>query len=138
MRILGAFCVLSALTVASFEAKAQDFTSVKVNLPYTVTVWEQQLQPGEYTIRPIDEASGIFAVYKDGIDFETLVHAIPAEKLDPATRSELVLRSDGQEYSLDQMWIAGLNRGFQFLSPESARSRQREKRISEISAIVVR
>ncbi len=129
MRAVRTLFVLSALTVASFQAKAQAFTGINVHLPYTIMAGEHRLLPGEYTIRPISGSQNLFAVYKDGgMTFETFVQAIPAEKLDPAKKTELVLRSDGREYVLDEMWVEGSGAGYQFLSPAWVKSGERERR----------
>lgn len=133
MRTVRALFVLSVLTVASFQAKAQAFSAIDVHLPYSILAGEHRLSPGEYVIRPLPGVRNVFAVYKDGgMVFETLVQAMPAEKLDPAPKTELVLRSDGREYVLDAMWIEGMGAGYQFMRPESVKSRERERRMTEV------
>jgi hypothetical protein len=137
MRIVRAFFVLSALAVAALEANAASFNAVNVNLPYTVTAGEQVLAPGDYVIKPVSGRSDIFAVYKDGgMQFETFVWAVGAQKGLPATKTELVLHGDGNEYVMDQLWIEGDNRGFQFLNPAS--NKLSEQHISELTAGLVR
>jgi hypothetical protein len=132
MRILRSFFVFSALVAASFQAKAQGFNAIDVNIPYTIVAGQQQLSPGEYLIRPMSGTPNLFAVYKDGgMAFATFVWAVPEEKPDRAPKSEIVLRSDGHEYVLDQLWVEGMERGYQFLSPESAKARH-ERRVTVI------
>jgi hypothetical protein len=128
MRTLRVLFILPLLAVASFQAKATDFSAVAVHLPYTVMAGNRQLTPGDYLFQPISQTGDIFAIYKDGTAFETFVSAIPAERIVPASQTELVLRSDGRDYVLDQMWIGSEARGFEFLSPRSVQSRERERR----------
>jgi hypothetical protein len=132
MRTLRVLFVLPLLAVASFQAKAEDFTAVTVHLPYTVMAGDQQLTPGDYLIQPVSGRADIFAIYKDGTAFETFVSAVHTERTTPAPKTELVLRGDGHDYVLDQMWIGGEGRGFEFLSPQSAKSRAHERRITVI------
>jgi hypothetical protein len=127
------FVLLSVLTVASFQAKAQSFPALDVHIPYTVMAGQQLLSPGDYRIQPVSGDPNLFALYKDGgMAFETFLRAVPEEKLDPAQKSEIVLRSDGPEYVLDQMWVEGMERGYQFVTPQSFKSRQHERRVTVV------
>ena len=135
MRIVRLLCVFSVLTVACFQMKAQSFTAVDVHLPYTVMVGTQQLSPDDYTIKPISEMPNMFAVYKDGGRvFEMILPAVPIESSSPARSTDLVLRGNGDEFVMDQMWIEGLDTGYQFLTHESAESREGERRVAVIPA----
>ncbi len=137
MRIVRAFFVLSALTVAALEANAASFNAVNVNLPYTVMAGEQRLQPGDYVIKPVSGRSDIFALYTDGgMKFATFVQAVGAEKGVPAKTTEIVLHGDGNEFVMDQLWIEGDSRGFQFLNPAS--NKLSEQHTSEVTASLVR
>ena len=54
---------------------------VKVSLPYTVTIGDRTLQPGEYHIRELSGAAKTFVllIYSDdGMKFETTALTIPA------------------------------------------------------------
>ncbi|HML16872.1 MAG TPA: hypothetical protein VK419_07590 [Bryobacteraceae bacterium] len=118
---------MAVMAVAFLPIKAQSFSAVYVHLPYTVMFGTRQLSPGDYTLRPLHGAPGFFTVY-NGMTFETLLHAMPAEKLYSAPQTELVLRGNGREYVLDKMWIAGETGGYHFVTPESIKSRERERR----------
>jgi hypothetical protein len=126
--------VLSLLAVAamSFQAKAQTFDHININLPYTVMAGEQQLAPGNYMLQLISDTARIFAVYKDGTTFETFLMAVPAYRALPSSQTELTLDKDGREYILDKVWITGSAFGYEFLSPESVKARQHERRVAEV------
>jgi hypothetical protein len=127
--------VLSTLVTAavSFQAKAESFDHIDVHLPYTVMAGEQQLAPGDYLLQRISDTANIFAVYKDGTAFETFLMAVPANRVLPSDRTELTLRSDGREYVLDKVWVTGSTTGYEFLSPESVKSREHERRATDLS-----
>jgi hypothetical protein len=126
--------VLSLLGVAamSFQAKAESFDHINIHLPYTVMAGEQQLAPGDYMLQPISDTARIFAVYKDGTTFETFLTAVPAYRALPSSQTELTLHNDGRDYVLDKVWVSGSTTGYEFLSPESVKSREHERRVSEV------
>jgi hypothetical protein len=121
--------VLSMLAAAlSFQAKAESFDHIDIHLPYTVMAGQQQLAPGDYMLQKISDTANVFAVYKDGTTFETFLMAVPADRVVPSERTELTLRSDGRDMVLDKVWITGSNTGYEFLSPESVKAREQERR----------
>jgi hypothetical protein len=125
--------VLSMLAAAlSFQAKAESFDHIDIHLPYTVMAGQQQLAPGDYMLQKISDTANVFAVYKDGTTFETFLMAVPAERVVPSERTELTLHSDGRDMVLDKVWITGSNTGYEFLSPESVKAREHERRVSEV------
>jgi len=129
MRIARLLGVVSVLAAATLSVKAEALNpTMKVNLPYTVTVGSQQLSPGEYVIREISHLSNVFGIYKnDGRTLETYVHLVPTEQLNASPQTDLVLRNDGHEYVMDQLWFEGQTTGFQFINPDVVKSRQQER-----------
>jgi hypothetical protein len=124
--------VLSVLAVAaaSFQAKAAPFDHINIHLPYTVMAGQQQLTPGDYELKLISDTAKVFAIYKDGTTFETFLMAVPAERVEPSNQTELTLLTDGHDFVMDTVWITGLNTGYQFLSPASAKARAHEQRVA--------
>jgi hypothetical protein len=122
--------VLSVLAAAamSFQAKAESFDHIDIHLPYTAMAGQQQLVPGDYMLQKISNTANVFAVYKDGTTFETFLWAVPADLVVPSERTELTLRSDGRDFVMDKIWITGSNTGYEFLTPESVKARERERR----------
>jgi hypothetical protein len=122
--------VLSVLAAAavSFQAKAESFDHIDIHLPYTVMAGQQGLAPGDYLLQKISDTANVFAMYKDGTTFETFLWAVPAERAVPSDRTELTLRTDGRDFVMDKVWITGSNTGYEFLSPESVKARERERR----------
>ena len=122
--------VLSMLAVAalSFQAKAESFDHIDIHLPYTVMAGQQQLAPGDYMLQKISDTANVFAIYKDGTTFETFLMAVPADRVVPSERTELTLRNEGHDFVMDKVWITGSNTGYEFLTPESVKARNQERR----------
>src|SRR5580704_16688357 len=123
--LLAAFSplLLGLATLAAPKAvQAQPmWDRVDVNLPYSVTVGNKTLQPGEYTIEQQEEPtgdSGILLIYGDhGMVFETSTLAIPAMRnyAEPDTR--VTLHHVGNNYYFDTIWVQGKNYGYEFPLP---------------------
>ena len=74
---------LGLATLAPITAQAQPlWDRVDVNLPYSVTIGERTLQPGQYIIQQLPSQSGgsqVLLIYGDnGMKFETSAMTIPA------------------------------------------------------------
>jgi hypothetical protein len=107
---------------------------IKVNLPYTVTIGDKTLQPGEYYIRemPSDAKSYVLLIYGDnGMKFETSVLTIPTLDLQTPDDSKVVLHHFGNDYYFDKIWIQGKNYGYEFPLPDSVKQREQERMQSE-------
>ena len=128
MRIAPVVCLFSVLAAAGIPAMADSsLHSVSVNLPYSVTAGDQHLAAGKYVIREISPDSSIFAVFKDGQTFETFLLAHPVDSLRPAEKTDVLLQSDGGEFMIDQIQVAGSNIAYDFATPPAAISRQNER-----------
>jgi len=128
--------VLSALAATSLPVKADAMhPSISVQLPFTVSAGDLRLAPGKYVIREISGMSNIFAVYRDnGMKFETYLMARPVEYTKPLEKTNVVLRSDGREYVMDEVRIEGQGVAYEFVTPSAVASREKERRISEVPA----
>ena len=133
MRLLRTFCVFSVLTAASFQMKAQSFTAVNVHIPYSVTAGGKLLSPGDYTIRPLSGSPDTFVVLKDNQRAETVLRAVFMDNPDSANNTDIVLHSNGEGYTMDEMWVAGYG-GYEFLGNKTARSREAERKTAVIPA----
>ncbi len=135
---IGTFAIAAgalALGLASWitPGKAQGplWDVVHVNLPYTVTVGDHTLQPGEYTIQQLRDQGGnsrVLLIYSDsGMKFETSAMTIPA--VDPSTPEDtrVLLHHVGPDYYFDKIWIQGKNYGYEFPLPSSVRAREQEQ-----------
>jgi hypothetical protein len=114
------------------NALAQEWDVVHVKLPYTVTLGEKILPPGDYTIQPLrSEGSGVLLFYSaNGMKFEISAMPIPAVYGNLDTRypdeSSVVLSHIGDDYYFDRIWIQGKDYGYEFPLPASAREREKE------------
>ena len=79
----GAVSLGLALMTPPGMAQGPLYDRVNVNLPYTVTIGDRVLQPGEYVIQQLRDAGGgsrVLLIYSDsGMKFETSAMTIPAQ-----------------------------------------------------------
>jgi cell division septation protein DedD len=105
------------------------YDKVMVNLPYTVTIGDKTLQPGDYTIRELPSAakSYVMLIYSDnGMKFETSALTIPTLDNNTPENTTVVLHHFGTDYYFDKIWIQGKNYGYEFPLPNSVKQRMRE------------
>jgi hypothetical protein len=103
---------------------------VDVTLPYSVTIGDKTLQPGNYIIQQLDSPSGgsqVLLIYGDnGMKFETSALTIPAlqNRTQPDTR--VILHHIGSDYYFDKVWVQGKDYGYEFPLPNSVKQREKE------------
>jgi len=118
------------LGLASLQAQGPLYDKVMVNMPYTVTVGDKTLQPGDYIIRELPSAakSHVLLIYSDqGMKFETSVMTIPALDNRTPEDTKVVLHHFGPDYYFDKVWIQGKNYGYEFPLPDSVKARMKER-----------
>jgi hypothetical protein len=120
-----------ATFVAPSTVQAQPmFDRVDVTLPYSVTIGDKTLQPGNYVIQQLDSQSGggqVLLIYGDnGMKFETSALTIPAlqNRTQPDTR--VILHHIGNDYYFDKVWVQGKDYGYEFPLPNSVKQREKE------------
>jgi len=124
-----------ALGLATFVApstiQAQPmFDRVDVNLPYSVTIGDKTLQPGNYIIQQMDSMSGggqVLLIYGDnGMKFQTSALTIPALQNRTQSDTRVILHHIGSDYYFDKVWVQGKDYGYEFPLPNSVKQRQTE------------
>jgi len=126
----GVFALGLAAWNTPSKAQGPLYDRVNVNLPYTVTIGERTLQPGEYVIQQLQSAakSPVLLIYSDrGMKFETSAMTIPALDQKTPEDSKVILHHFGPDYYFDKIWIQGKNYGYEFPLPDSVKSRERER-----------
>src|SRR3982751_5455193 len=113
------------------KAQGPMYDRVNVNLPYSVTVGERTLQPGDYVIQQLRDQSGgsrVLLIYSDnGMKFETSAMTIPALDQNTPESTKVVLHHFGNDYYFDKVWIQGKDYGYEFPVPDSVKARERER-----------
>jgi hypothetical protein len=113
------------------NAQGPLYDRVNVNLPYSVTIGDRTLQPGDYVIQQLRDTGGnsrVLLIYSDnGMKFETSAMTIPA--LDPNTpeNTKVILHHFGNDYYFDKVWIQGKDYGYEFPVPDSVKARMNER-----------
>ena len=109
------------------KAQGPMYDRVNVNLPYTVTIGDRTLQPGDYVIQQLRDQSGnsrVLLIYSDnGMKFETSAMTIPALDQNTPENTKVVLHHFGNDYYFDKIWIQGKDYGYEFPLPDSVKSR---------------
>jgi hypothetical protein len=120
-----------AMLATPNTAQAQPmWDRVQVTLPYTVTIGDKTLQPGNYVIQQLDSNSGgsqVLLIYGDnGMKFQTSALTIPAlqNRTQPDTR--VMLHHIGNDYYFDKVWVQGKDYGYEFPLPNSVKQRMNE------------
>jgi hypothetical protein len=120
-------CVGFAGILGAWQGPLYD--TVTVDLPFEVRVQDQVLKPGEYRIQEQRSAAdtGVLLIYdNEGTEFKTSVMTIDTMDKKAPEDTKVVLQQIGDDYYFDKVWIQGKNYGYEFVFPESVRSRQRE------------
>jgi hypothetical protein len=121
---------LATLSTPS-NAQGPLYDRVNVSLPYSVTVGNRTLQPGDYVIQQLRDQGGnsrVLLIYSDnGMKFETSAMTIPTLDQNTPEDTKVVLHHLGPDYYFDKIWIQGKNYGYEFPLPDSVKSRQNER-----------
>jgi LPXTG-motif cell wall-anchored protein len=118
-----------ATLVTPGRAQGPLYDMVYVNLPYTVTIGDKVLQPGDYVIKelPSQDKSRVLLIYgNNGMTFETSSMTIPAYKVETPDSTTVVLHHFANDYYFDRIWIQGKNYGYEFPLPNSVKQREKE------------
>ncbi len=122
---------LGLATGTPANAQGPLYDRVNVNLPYTVTVGDKTLQPGDYVIQQLPSQAGssrVLLIYSDnGMRFETSSMTIPTLDMNTPEDTKVVLHHYGPDYYFDKIWIQGKNYGYEFPLPNSVKSREKER-----------
>jgi len=107
------------------------YDRVNVTLPYSVTIGDRTLQPGDYVIQQLRDQGGgsrVLLIYSDnGMKFETSAMTIPALDQNTPEHTRVILHHFGNDYYFDKVWIQGKDYGYEFPVPDSVKARERER-----------
>lgn len=126
---------ITALGLATLvtPAKAQGpiYDRVDVNLPYSVTVGDRTLPPGNYVIQQLRDIGGnsrVLLIYgENGTKFETSALTIPTLDIKTPDQTSVILHHFGPDYYFDKVWIQGKDYGYEFPLPNSVKMREKER-----------
>jgi hypothetical protein len=106
------------------------YDKVIVDLPYSVTIQDKTLPPGEYIIRQNPTAGNphnVLIYSNGGTQFETSSVTIPTLDNRTPNDTRVMLHRFGNDYYFDKIWVQGKNYGYEFPLPASVRARERER-----------
>jgi len=111
-------------------AQGRLFDKVIVDLPNDTHVNEQVLPAGRYEFRQMRDPAGgshvMLVTQNGGSKYSTDAITIPAVNNNTPNATRVIVLRVANTYYLDKIWIAGKDYGYEFVLPESARSRLHE------------
>lgn len=110
---------------------------VKVSLPYSVTIGEKTLPPGDYMIKQLEGPgdSPVLLIYNGtGLKLQTSALTIKAEDVNTPAKTEVTLHHIGDNYYINKVWVAGKNYGYQIPLPKNVREREAEASAVSVAA----
>jgi len=126
-----AMALASAMWITpGLQGQGPMYDRINVNLPYTVTVGEKTLPPGDYVIQrmPDNGGSRVLLFYSDsGMKFETVALPIAALDINTARETKLVLNHVGEDYYINKIWVQGKDYGYELPMPKSLKARRTEQ-----------
>jgi hypothetical protein len=130
MLLTAGVLALGLATWTPSKAQGPLYDRVNVNLPYSVTIGDRTLPPGDYVIQQLRDLGGgsrVLLIYSDnGMKFETSAMTIPALQNQTPEDTKVVLHHFGNDYYFDKVWIQGKDYGYEFPLPDAVKSRERE------------
>lgn len=127
-----------AITIGMFyppeQAQAQSSPSsdsFKVALLHPITISGKVLQPGSYSMEPLNIAGGdsaVLVIRADSGDREEVSAAIsPTYVSRPARDTRVLLRHIGKRYYFDTIWVKNQYYGYKFTMPKNVVARAGER-----------
>ena len=116
-------CMLAAPD--SINAQTPTTDRFDITLSHPVTIGKQVLQPGNYSLNPLDLAGGespVLSIRSDnGVKLETSAMMAPSveNRIQPETR--VILRQIGSRYYFDVIWVKGQAYGYRFALPKGVK-----------------
>jgi len=126
----GAFLLGTVGTFVALRAQGPQYDKVIVDLPYSVTVRDTTLQPGQYVIQqlPSDNNNRVVQIFSnDGMKLETAVITVPALENKTPDKTEVLLHHFGNDYYFNKVWVQGKDYGYEFPLPNEVKSRESER-----------
>jgi hypothetical protein len=105
-----------AMWVAPKAMAQQQWDLVYVNLPYTITVGQKILPPGQYTIEQADNPDSTTLLFRsaNGMKFETsamTLRVLYSGVYGETPQTSVILQHIGDEYYFNKLWVAGRDYG---------------------------
>jgi cell division septation protein DedD len=120
-----------ASSVTPGHAQSPMFDRVEANIPYSFTVGDKTLPPGQYVIQQSRDFGGdqraLTFASDNGTKFETTCITIPTLDVNTPDRTQVVLHHYGPDYYFDKVWIQGKDYGYECPLPSAVKQREKER-----------
>jgi hypothetical protein len=109
-------CLAGLFGSAAVPASAAVYPVLTVTLPHSAVVGGVTLPAGKYSVLDIQD-HGTLAVFEfvsdSGHSASVLVDQIEAPGNQPASKTEVVIINEGDNYQVDKIWLSGVEHGYQ-------------------------
>jgi len=110
---------------------------INVSVPFSFTVENERLQPGDYIVEKI--ANGRLHIYTTDGRVSTSVLALATEGATAPEKAHFIFRHYGDQYFLAKIWTPGLNRGWELMQGKAELELTKRKTVPvEIATLVGR
>jgi cell division septation protein DedD len=131
MLAAGVLALGLATWITPAKAQGPMYDRVDVNLPYSVTIGDRTLPPGDYVIQQLRDVGGnsrVLLIYSDnGMKFQTSAMTIPTLDVNTPEQTSVILHHFGPDYYFEKIWIQGKDYGYEFPLPSSVKAREKER-----------
>lgn len=126
MAFAGVFSLMAALAVTPAKAQTTATDAFEISLSNPVTVGQQTLQPGDYTVEPLNIAGGEAPVLTfRGINdarVRLVAKVIPTAQNRTQPETRVLFHHIGNRYYFDRIWVKGFAYGYKFELPKNVKS----------------
>ena len=110
------------LCAAVASANAQLIYPVRAKIPFDFSMGDKKLQAGQYTFSRLSPESEIMLVSSVDANKSVVQSTFGTQVLTPKNESKLVFHRYGDQYFLEQIWMAGEREGTQVLESRGERA----------------
>lgn len=130
-QILKAFTMFTVIGVLGLVMMVVPATgqsrSAVAHIPFSFTVGDQTLEPGEYRVGNVFANDGVLRISsrESKANAVRMTHSIQASKI--PEKGKLVFRRYGEQYFLSEVWTGGNQVGQQLLKSKREKAIERER-----------
>jgi len=121
----------AALAVTPARAQITTNDAFEITVSNVVTIGHKTLQPGDYTVEPLNIAGGDTPVllFRGSNDtrVQLAVKVIPTVENRTQAETRVLFHHIGNRYYFDRIWVKGVAYGYKFELPKNVKSDGQER-----------
>jgi hypothetical protein len=127
----GVLSLTAALAVTPARAQVTATDSFEITVSNPVTIGHKTLQPGDYTVEPLNIAGGDAPVLlirgKNDARVRLAAKVIPTVENRTQPETRVLFHHIGDRYYFDRIWVKGAAYGYKFELPKNVKSDGQEQ-----------